>query len=65
MDAVVAMEGAGPSGGTPKPIGALLASSDAVASGTPPADTDPTQALANRHPARHRSRDRLTYGAVS
>ena len=31
MDAVVAMEGAGPSGGTPKPIGALLASSDAVA----------------------------------
>jgi uncharacterized protein (DUF362 family)/NAD-dependent dihydropyrimidine dehydrogenase PreA subunit len=31
MDAVVAMEGAGPSGGTPKPIGALLASADAVA----------------------------------
>jgi uncharacterized protein (DUF362 family)/NAD-dependent dihydropyrimidine dehydrogenase PreA subunit len=31
MDAVVAMEGAGPSGGTPKPIGALLASTDAVA----------------------------------
>jgi uncharacterized protein (DUF362 family)/NAD-dependent dihydropyrimidine dehydrogenase PreA subunit len=31
MDAVVAMEGAGPSGGTPKPVGALLASADAVA----------------------------------
>ncbi len=31
MDAVVAMEGAGPSGGTPKQIGALIASSDAVA----------------------------------
>ncbi len=31
MDAVVAMEGAGPSGGTPKPIGALIASADAVA----------------------------------
>jgi uncharacterized protein (DUF362 family)/Pyruvate/2-oxoacid:ferredoxin oxidoreductase delta subunit len=30
MDAVVAMEGAGPSGGTPKQIGALLASADAV-----------------------------------
>lgn len=31
MDAVVAMEGDGPSGGTPKPVGALLASADAVA----------------------------------
>lgn len=31
MDAVVAMEGAGPSGGSPKQIGALLASADAVA----------------------------------
>jgi uncharacterized protein (DUF362 family)/Pyruvate/2-oxoacid:ferredoxin oxidoreductase delta subunit len=31
MDAVVAMEGEGPSGGTPKPVGALLASADAVA----------------------------------
>jgi len=31
MDAVVGMEGDGPSGGTPKKIGALLASPDAVA----------------------------------
>lgn len=31
MDAVVGMEGDGPSGGAPKQIGALLASSDAVA----------------------------------
>jgi uncharacterized protein (DUF362 family)/Pyruvate/2-oxoacid:ferredoxin oxidoreductase delta subunit len=31
MDAVVGMEGDGPAGGTPKPIGALLASADAVA----------------------------------
>jgi uncharacterized protein (DUF362 family)/Pyruvate/2-oxoacid:ferredoxin oxidoreductase delta subunit len=31
MDAVVGMEGDGPSGGTPKPVGALLASADAVA----------------------------------
>ncbi|HEX9093649.1 MAG TPA: DUF362 domain-containing protein [Coriobacteriia bacterium] len=31
MDAVVGMEGQGPSGGSPRPIGALLASADAVA----------------------------------
>ena len=31
MDAVVGMEGEGPSGGTPKPVGALLASADACA----------------------------------
>ena len=31
MDAVVAMQGDGPSGGTPRRVGALLASSDAVA----------------------------------
>jgi uncharacterized protein (DUF362 family)/ferredoxin len=31
MDAVIGMEGAGPSGGTPRHIGALLASRDAVA----------------------------------
>jgi uncharacterized protein (DUF362 family)/ferredoxin len=31
MDAVIGMEGAGPSGGTPRHIGALLASADAVA----------------------------------
>jgi ferredoxin len=31
MDGVVAMEGDGPSGGTPKQVGALIASADAVA----------------------------------
>ena len=31
MDAVVAMEGAGPSGGTPRQVGALLASADPIA----------------------------------
>lgn len=31
MDAVVAMEGEGPSGGDPRPIGALIASADTVA----------------------------------
>jgi uncharacterized protein (DUF362 family)/Pyruvate/2-oxoacid:ferredoxin oxidoreductase delta subunit len=31
MDAVIGMEGDGPSGGTPKPVGALLASCDPVA----------------------------------
>lgn len=31
MDAVVAMEGDGPSGGTPRHVGALLASADAIA----------------------------------
>jgi uncharacterized protein (DUF362 family)/Pyruvate/2-oxoacid:ferredoxin oxidoreductase delta subunit len=31
MDAVVGMEGDGPSGGSPKPVGALLASADAMA----------------------------------
>lgn len=31
MDAVVAMEGDGPSGGKPRPVGALLASADAIA----------------------------------
>jgi uncharacterized protein (DUF362 family)/Pyruvate/2-oxoacid:ferredoxin oxidoreductase delta subunit len=31
MDAVVGMEGEGPAGGTPKPVGALIASADSVA----------------------------------
>lgn len=55
MDAVVAMEGDGPSGGTPKPVGALLASADAVALdvvASAIAGFDPMEIYTNRAAAR-------------